>query len=159
MTRKALMAAITALASVLAFITIPPNGAYASTPICNTGYDYQVPSEGESFYVPAYGTNQTCDLLPGDGPSDAIIALQWDINSCYIDQGLLKPYGITAELSTASPDTYGPKTTAAVRAVQTLLHKTHSVVAIDGNYGPQTRTYMTWWRQVSDLGCQTIALP
>jgi peptidoglycan hydrolase-like protein with peptidoglycan-binding domain len=141
---------ITAVAATTLMVT--PTMASASTPYCTS--DVQVYYNGGEYEPPAYGTNQNCLLASGDGPDLAVDSLQININTCYIDTGLLAPYGITTELSLADPDTYGPKTKAAVVAVQKYLQ-----ITADGVYGPQTRSHMHWIDWIPDnLPCYALPI-
>ncbi|MET0423099.1 MAG: peptidoglycan-binding domain-containing protein [Actinoplanes sp.] len=109
---------------------------------------------GHPVPVPAYNGNQRCYMQQGDGKVDtaSLKLLQTAINICYINKGRLAQYGVTQTLSLASPDTYGPKTKAAVTAVQ----KWHGISA-DGGWGPQTRAAMQW-PDNDTLACRTVPL-
>lgn len=122
------------------------------SPICNTTVGAS--SGGHLHAVPAYNGSQTCYMQQGDGKTDtsSLKVMQTAINICYIQKGRLAQYGITTNLSLASPDTFGPKTKAAVVAVQ----KWHGITA-DGGWGPQTRATMQWPDE-DTLACRTVPL-
>ncbi|GAA0481785.1 hypothetical protein Ade02nite_57340 [Paractinoplanes deccanensis] len=122
------------------------------SPIC-TGV-VVASSGGYGVPVPAYNGNQRCYMQNGDGKVDtpSLRTMQTAINICYIQNGRLSRYGITQPLSLASPDTYGPKTKAAVTAVQ----RWHSI-SPDGGWGPQTRAAMQW-PDNNALTCRNVPL-
>jgi peptidoglycan hydrolase-like protein with peptidoglycan-binding domain len=136
MLRKYLVAAGTLVGTCTLLVVVPASAASAATPTCTNA----VSVSASKYSIPAAGTNQRCGLVSGNGPSDALASLQVSLNLCYIDTGLLAPYGITKELSYAVPDTFGPKTKAAVAAAQTVAH-----AASDGEYGPETRSKLKWY--------------
>jgi serine/threonine-protein kinase len=106
---------------------------------------------GHPVPVPAYNGNQRCYMQRYDGKVDtaSLKTMQSAINICYIQKGRL---GTMAPLSLASPDTFGPRTEAAVAAVQ----RWHSISA-DGGWGPQTRAAMQW-PDNDTLACRTAPL-
>ncbi|MEU8819635.1 peptidoglycan-binding domain-containing protein [Actinoplanes sp. NPDC048796] len=123
-------------------------------PICNSVVvNYQ---SGYPVPVPAYGTNQTCYMQQNDGKVDtsSLRTMQTAINICYIQKGRLSRFGITTPLSLASPDRYGPKTYAAVKAVQ----QWHGGISADGGWGPETRRTMQW-PDNDTLTCRNVPLP
>jgi hypothetical protein len=126
-----------------------PSQLALPSPIC-TGIAV-VNVGGHLVPVPAYNGNQRCYMQSGDGKvnTESLKLLQTAINICYIQKGRL---GAMAPLSLASPDTYGPKTKAAVTAVQ----RWHSISA-DGGWGPQTRAAMQW-PDNDTLACRTAPL-
>lgn len=123
------------------------------SPICNNVAVVNV--GGHSVPVPAYNGNQTCYMQRGDGRVDtsSLRTMQSAINICYIQNGRLARFGITTQLSLASPDTYGPRTEAAVTAVQ----RWHGNIGVDGEWGPQTRRAMQW-PDNDTLACRTVPL-
>ncbi|MCO8273806.1 peptidoglycan-binding protein [Actinoplanes sp. TRM 88003] len=127
---------------------LPPLAALPS-PICNNVV--VAGAGGHPVPVPAANSVQRCYMQRGDGKTDtsSLRTMQAAINICYIQKGRL---GNMAPLSLASPDTFGPKTEAAVKAVQ----RWHGITA-DGGWGPQTRSVMQW-PDNDTLACRTVPL-
>lgn len=152
MVGKLFAAATVTAAVVMALVVVPASAAYASIPICTTSIELQ---SGGLFIVPAYGTNQSCGLYQGDGPDEAVDALQDNINLCYISPGHLTQYGISPSQTLTVDGQFGAKTEAALVATQRYI----TGITVDGKYGPQTRSHMKWYNGFAgEGGCLTVPL-
>jgi hypothetical protein len=94
------------------------------------------------FRIPAYGSSKDIDCLMNSGATGAgVTALQKTINLCYTPNPTLSVDG-----------DYGPKTKAALKAVQGKVGTSQ-----DGIYGPKTEAAMKWrgW-DGSDVLCRKL---
>jgi peptidoglycan hydrolase-like protein with peptidoglycan-binding domain len=142
--RRSLAYALIALTVATGSIVLGSSPAFASLARCS-GYTYvwdftrnpTVPESGtEIQYGSAPGDNVNCENVYGDYAVSVSI-LQISLNQCY------GPSGEFAHLFSPVLTTegqYGPRTTAAVRAVQQYIG-----VGVDGRAGPVTRIHMAQW--------------
>jgi peptidoglycan hydrolase-like protein with peptidoglycan-binding domain len=113
--------AVTFTVAMLGLAVAP---ASAATPQCTT---FTYISEGLLPANSSYGTN--CWMARGNY-SDGVYVLQEALVHCY--HLYVGPYG---------PDSdFGGNTVAALKTVQRI----HGI-SVDGGYGPQTRSVMSFW--------------
>lgn len=125
-TRIATALATLAVAGGMAVAVLPAAPASAA-PTCYTSTVW-----GGAF-MPAYGSSPRCATQQGN-VSDAVAILQNTINQCY--GAVLRANGLAP---LAVDRSFGPKTKAALTAVQRYLR-----ITPDGGYGPQTGNAMRW---------------
>lgn len=102
-------------------------GLSAMAADCNKG-DYYKPGD-YNLYMPFRGSSINCSLNEGNN-SDAVKALQSQINTCYYYNGVIGT-------KLAVDGDFGGKTKAALEAVQKSAGADP-----DGGYGPETRSKM-----------------
>lgn len=132
--------AATLLISATAVAVLSGSPAYADT-YCDKKLSVPV-FGGNVAYVPGYGSTYKCSLYEGDSGA-GVKTLQHAINYCYLSSSVFrKTYGISAQL--VEDANFGPKTKAALEAVQKLERASGYTENIDGNYGPLTYNVMSF---------------
>ena len=128
------------LATVLAAmaLTLVPSGvASAATPLCTTMVN--VNRGGNNLSVPATGSgNVTCLISRSQAANSAVVrGLQYTLRTCYPNVHLASPYSGELVGNLSVDGSFGPRTEAAVKGVQSTIGTTP-----DGGYGPNTRNAM-----------------
>ncbi|MET7617979.1 peptidoglycan-binding domain-containing protein [Streptomyces sp. NPDC005408] len=136
---KQKIAAILAAFGLAAGMVLVSSGPAAASPVCPNSIWLPGKYTGQFINIPADANYNTyCHLQRGAGGT-GVKALQQSIYWCYY----VRPNGAWGSVFNIARDgSYGPKTEAAVRAVQSF----HSISA-DGVYGPQTRNTMLHFGQ------------
>lgn len=135
-------------------IMLGSSPASAALPRCTTYvYVWDFTHTTEIQHGSTDNDNIYCENVPGDtgaATKVAVRVLQESLNHCYGPNGQFQ-HLFSPDLSLDGQ--YGPKTTAAVRALQQ-----HLGVGVDGKAGPNTRTYMSHWDYKHEQ-CTVLQIP
>ncbi len=153
--RRLLAYALTAITVAAGSIMLGANPASASLPRCDgivQIWDFTYRQDATLWYGTAPGSNINCENSINDQSLKliSVIVLQESLNNCYGPQG---QYAQLFSPVLAVDGSYGPKTTAAVRALQSYL-----TVGVDGRAGPQTRSHMALYDEQNQQ-CTMAATP
>lgn len=140
MVRQLLRHGSAGLAVVLAAtgIALVPSGtASAVTALCTTVVNKN--RNGNNVAVPATGSgNDACLIGQTQAANSAVVRhLQYTLKTCYPTVRLASPYQNELVGNLAVDGSFGPRTKAAVKGVQSAIG-----TAADGVYGPDTRNKM-----------------
>ncbi len=132
-----LAAGVTTVLVATALTLVPSGVASAATPLCTTMVN--VNRGGNNLSVPATGGgNVTCLISRTQAANAAVVqGLQYTLKTCYPTVHLASPYSSELVGNLAVDRSFGPRTEAAVKGVQSTIGTTP-----DGGYGPNTRNAM-----------------
>jgi peptidoglycan hydrolase-like protein with peptidoglycan-binding domain len=127
------------LATVLmatAGLVVSTGTASAAAPACVKMVPRGVPSG--TIEVPAASNgHQTCLIQRGSANRGAVFGLQRTMVKCYGGLRMASPYQNEKIQGLSADGDFGPRTEAALKAVQAYAR-----VTVDGSYGPVTRDHM-----------------
>lgn len=130
----------TGLAVALAAVglaLVPAGVAAAATPLCTTTVN--VNRGGNNLAVPAASNGSvTCLIGRTQAANSAVVrTLQYTLKTCYPTVRLASPYSGELVGNLSIDGSFGPRTEAAMKGVQSNIGTTP-----DGVYGPNTRNAM-----------------
>jgi peptidoglycan hydrolase-like protein with peptidoglycan-binding domain len=139
-----ILSALALLATVATTLAITPSPAAASYPICTTTRNVWTADWSQIVPYETVDDNPVCEMkyTTSSWRNPAVANLQETINQCYgptswHNDGSATPSDQVILTDLSVDGQYGPKTKAAVEAIQRYEH-----VGVDGMAGPQTRGAM-----------------
>lgn len=134
---RSVFAGLAVVLTTAALTLVPTGTASAATPLCTTMAN--VNRGGNNLSVPATGTGNVNCLISRSGAANSAVVsgLQYTLKTCYPTVHLASPYQSELVGNLAVDGSFGPRTTAALKGVQSSIGTTP-----DGGYGPLTRNAM-----------------
>jgi len=134
---------LTVLAGILTVLVttmitvVSPTVASAATPLCTKARN--VTSGGRAISMPATANNSLTCLIGRNSAANSTVVrhLQSTMKACYPTLRLADPYSDERISQLAVDGDFGPRTEAAMKAVQDATG-----ADVDGVYGPNTRDRM-----------------
>ncbi len=129
-------AGLAALAMGAAAITFSTPASAATLPPCAT--TTEIVRSGHEIMVPTSKGNTSCLIGRSFAANTTIVArFQFTMRRCYPNLDLASPYSSEKVGELAVDGSFGPRSEAALKAVQSAVGTT-----ADGIYGPKTRDRM-----------------